>query len=92
MDIKVDTEVLEQSGLGILNSISVYKEVINNLYETMNNMVERTHEWVGNGATIYVDKFNEDYKFFSDINDNMVKYGQFLIDYSKELEIIAKRF
>lgn len=92
MDLKIDSEVLESYGTAILDSISIYKETIEQLYSLINNMPNKTFEWVGVGAVKYVNKFNEDYKFFLDINDLFVKYGQFLLDYSNEMETLSKRY
>lgn len=91
MEMKVDTDIIEQSGIGILGLISDYKEIIDNIYARLNNMTDKTFEWVGISANNYVERFNSDYKLFSDVNDSVVKYGQFLIDYSNGIEEIIKR-
>jgi len=90
MEMKVDTDIIEQSGIGILGLISDYKEIIDNIYARLNNMTDKTFEWVGISANNYVERFNSDYKLFSDVNDSVVKYGQFLIDYSNGIEEIIK--
>ena len=92
MDVKVDSNALEKNGLEIIELISTYKETIDELYSMINNMPNKTFEWVGQGSINYVNKFNQEHKYFIDINDLFVKYGQFLIDYSNEIERISKRY
>lgn len=82
----IDTKKMNECGTDILKQVSDYKEIIDNLYNKINNMPNKTFEWVGNGANQYVETINTDYKLYCDINDILTKYGNFLIDSASLLE------
>lgn len=87
----IDTVKVSECGQQILNEASAYKEIIDNLYNKINNMTSKTFEWVGAGANQYVEKVNNDYKLYCDIHDILTEYGQFLIDVSSNIEDTIKR-
>lgn len=87
----IDTSKLKISGNDILENVKLYKEVIDNFYDKINNMTSNTFEWVGSRANDYVDKVNNDYKFYYDIHDILLSYGQYLIDTGENIENIINK-
>jgi len=86
----IDTNKLKDSGNDILENVKLYKEVIDSYFDKINNMTSNTFEWIGNKANDYVEQVNNDYKFYYDIYDILLSYGQYLIDTGENIESIMK--
>lgn len=87
----IDSTKVNEIGNNILENMSLYDEIVENLYNKINNMNTKTLEWVGNGANKYVETFNNDFKMFTDLSDTLKKYAYFLIDSSALIDETIKK-
>lgn len=87
----IDTVLINECGLELIKQINVYKDTIEHLYNRINNIPTKTHEWIGNSSNLFIEKFNNDYKLFINIYDILMEYSNSLVDLSNMLDDAIKK-
>lgn len=82
----LDTKRINECGLELLEQIEIYKEALDSLYSRINNISTNTFEWVGNGSDLFINKFNDDYKYYTNLYDVLKQYSYCLVDSSSLIE------
>lgn len=85
-EIHVDTAKIKECGQDIVDLSTTLAEIINTMFNRINNINKVTGEWVGSSATDFVNKANLDKNQYITMKNQIYQHGKYLIDYANEME------
>lgn len=87
MDFEIDTNLITDASKDINILVSEIKEIFEDTFDTIDNMVSKNNIWLGNSAAQFrnialVEKHN-----YIVLKDSLNKYGNYLNNYGAEMNM-----
>lgn len=85
-DIHIDTVKIRNCGNEIIKISVQMNEIINAMFNRINNMPTTTGEWVGPSANEYAQRANLEKRQYTVFANELYAKGKYLIDYANAME------
>lgn len=89
--IDVNTNRLREAGNDILSLTSEINEIYNDMFSLIENMPTKTGEWQGGSALDFAATAKKDKANYINLNNDVKKYGNYLINYANKLDSTISR-
>lgn len=89
--IDINSNYIKEAGNDIIALSREIGELLNNTFSMIENMPTRTGEWQGEAAKDFAALAKMDKNNYIRLNNDVNKYGKYLVDYASNMESIIAR-
>ena len=84
--INVDTVKIRECGKDIMELSIELNEIINTMFNRINNMSNASGEWIGTSANDFIQLAKIDRIQYLNMKDSIYTSGKYLVDYANTME------
>lgn len=91
IDIKIDSNTIEKSGVDFLKLVAEYNQLYNDMFNKIVSINKEGNIWKGSAANAFVERVMNQKTDFIKIEESLKKYGEILVIASENYEAAIKK-